>query len=163
MEMRARFRFPLMVHISRWRSQNVAPPIRRRWTGKLSPQNAQTSKTHLIFELISHLGPVNGFSCSHCSFTHLFQLHLNIWMIRREAWCGQPYEHSNLTWQTYLVTVDSTSVAFSQLSCLANHLGDSLQNKRPKNRQSAGSACMASGTCQSVLVFSKGLKFLSVP
>jgi hypothetical protein len=40
----------------------------------------------------------------------------------------------------YLVTVEITSVAFSQLSFLASHLGDSLQSMSPTNKATAGQA-----------------------
>lgn len=35
---------------------------------------------------------------------------------------------------THLLTWANTAVALSQLSCLASHLGDSLQSNRPTNR-----------------------------
>lgn len=51
----------------------------------------------------------------------------------------------------YLVTVERTLVAFSQLSCRASHLGLSLQRQSPVNKQIAGSAWRAKGTCQVAL------------
>jgi hypothetical protein len=53
--MRARFLFPLMVHISRCKSQNVAPPIIRRYEGLDESHTPWNRITNLILKLFSHL------------------------------------------------------------------------------------------------------------
>jgi hypothetical protein len=136
-EMRARFLFPLIVHISRCKSQNPAPPTRRRCSHESSVPPRVGHRTNLILQLLCHL----------------LQFHTNVGVVGWETLRSQFVIKNADGRVTHLLTCESTAVAFSQLSCLASHLGDSLHRHIPVNRQSAGRHCRARGICQVAFPF----------